>query len=123
MAFILKQKATYTWPIVLLIPVDGGTRQKHTFDGEFRRLPQSRINEIIKVARATELGRLDDDEMLDDKAAAREILVGWSGVLDEDNNEIPFSEASLAQLLELPTIAGQIIKAWFNSMDVAKKPT
>lgn len=123
MAFILKQKTSYTWPIVLLIPVDGGTRQKCTFDGELKRLPQSRINEIIKLARAAELGRLDDDEMLDDKAAAREILIGWSGVLDDDNNEIPFSEAALNQLLEIPTVAGQIIKAWFNSMDVAKKTT
>jgi len=123
MAFILKQKATYVWPIVLFIPVDGGTRQKATFDGEFRRLPQSRINEIIKVARAGELGRLEEDEMLDDKTAAREILVGWSGVLDDENQEIPFSETSLSQLLEIPTVAGQIIKAWFNSMDVAKKTT
>lgn len=121
MAFVLKQSATYNWPVPLTIPVDGGKKEKHTFDGEFRRLPQTRINEIIKLARAMELGRVDDDDVLDDRAAAREILCGWSGVLDDAGKEIPFSEAALAQLLEIPTVAGQIIRAWFNSMELAKR--
>jgi hypothetical protein len=120
MAFVLKQTASYTWPVPLLIPVDGGRREKHSFDAEFRRLPQTRINEIIKLARALELGR-EDDEALDDKTAAREILIGWAGITDDAGKEVPFSESALEQLLEIPTIAGQIIRAWFNSMEVAKK--
>lgn len=120
MAFVLKQSASYSWPVPLLIPVDGGRREKFSFDAEFKRLPQSRINEIIKLARALEMGR-GDDETLDDKSAAREILIGWSGVVDDSGKDIPFSEAALEQLLELPTIAGQIVMAWFKSMEVAKK--
>ncbi len=120
MAFVLKQTASYTWPVPLLIPVDGGRREKHSFDAEFKRLPQSRINEIIKLARALELGR-GDDESLDDKTAAREVLIGWTGITDDAGKEVPFSESALAELLEIPTIAGQIIRAWFNSMEVAKK--
>lgn len=120
MAFVLKQSATYKWPVPLVIPVDGGRKEKHTFDGEFRRLPQSRINEIIKLARAMELGRVDDEEALDDKEAAREILAGWSGVTDDEGKDIPFSDTALSQLLEIPTVAGQIIRAWFNSMELAK---
>ena len=120
MAFVLKQSASYTWPVPLLIPVDGGRREKHSFDAEFKRLPQSRINEIIKLARALELGR-GDDESLDDKTAAREVLIGWAGITDDAGNELPFSESALAELLEIPTIAGQVIRAWFNSMEVAKK--
>lgn len=120
MSFVLKQTASYTWPVPLLIPVSGGRREKYSFDAEFRRLPQSRINEIIKLARALELGRADD-EMLDDKTAAREILLGWSGITDDNGKDVPFSEAALDQLLEIPTVAGQIIRAWFNSMDVAKR--
>ena len=120
MAFVLKQTASYTWPVPLLIPVDGGRREKHSFDAEFKRLPQSRINEIIKLARALEMGR-GDDESLDDKSAAREVLIGWTGITDDAGKELPFSESALAELLEIPTIAGQIIRAWFNSMEVAKK--
>jgi hypothetical protein len=121
MAFVLKQSATYTWPITVIIPMDGGRRDKHTFDGEFRRLPQSRINEIIKLARAAERGRLNDDEELLDQDAAKEILAGWSGVVDDDAKEIPYSENALAQPLDIPTVAGQIVRAWFDSLDVAKR--
>jgi len=121
MAFVLKQSASYTWPITLIIPVDGGRREKYTFDGEFRRLPQTRINEIIKVARAMERNRGNDDEMLEDQDAAREILMGWSGVVDDDGKDIPFSESALGQMLEIPTVAGQIVKAWFESLDTAKR--
>lgn len=121
MAFVLKQSDTYTWPITLVLPVDGGRREKHTFDGEFKRLPQTRINEIVRQARAMERGRLNEDEVLEDQDAASEILVGWSNVVDDDGNEIPFSTKSLDQLLEIPTVAGQIVRSWFESLEVAKR--
>ena len=121
MAFVLKQSATYTWPITLVLPIDGGRREKHTFDGEFRRLPQTRINEIIRLARLQERGKLADDEELQDQDAAREILVGWSGVTDDDGKDVPFSEAALSQLLEIPTVAGQVVRTWFDSLEVAKR--
>lgn len=120
MAFVLKQSPTYKWPIPLVLPTDGGRREKHTFDGEFRRLPQSRINEVIRLARLQERGKVDDEE-LQDGDLAREVLAGWSGVTDDDGKEIPFSETALGQLLEIPTVAGQIIRAWFDSIEVAKK--
>lgn len=120
MSFVLKQSPTYKWPIPLVLPTDGGRREKHTFDGEFRRLPQSRINEVIRLARLQERGKLDDEE-LQDGDLAREVLAGWSGVTDDDGKEIPFSETALGQLLEIPTVAGQIIRAWFDSIEVAKK--
>lgn len=121
MAFVLKQSNTYTWPIALVLPVDGGRRDKHTFDGEFKRLPQTRINQIVRLARASERGRLNDDEELLDQDAAKELLAGWSGVIDDDGKEIPFSDSALAQLLEIPTVAGQIVRAWFESIDTAKR--
>lgn len=121
MAFVLKQSNTYTWPVALVLPVDGGRRDKHTFDGEFKRLPQTRINQIVRLARASERGRLNDDEELLDQDAAKELLAGWSGVIDDDGKEIPFSDSALAQLLEIPTVAGQIVRAWFESIDTAKR--
>jgi hypothetical protein len=121
MAFVLKQSATYTWPITLVLPVDGGRREKHTFDGEFRRLAQARIDEIRRIAKLQELGKLDPEEELHDPEAAREILAGWSGVVDDDGKEVPFSDAALNQLLEIPTVAGQIVRTWFESLEVAKR--
>lgn len=121
MAFVLKQSPTYLWPIPLVLPVDGGRREKHTFDGEFRRLPQSRINEIIRIARLQERGTVDQEDVIEDQEAAREILAGWSGVIDDEGKEVPFSDAALNQLLEIPTVAGQIVRTWFESLEVAKR--
>lgn len=121
MAFVLKQSTTYTWPIQIVLPTDGGRKEKFTFDGEFRRLSQTRINELRRVARAMELGRVSDEEELVDQDGAREVLAGWSGVVDDDGKEIPFTESALAQLLEIPNVAGQILKAWFESIEVAKR--
>jgi hypothetical protein len=123
MSFILKQTASYVWPITLVLPVDGGRREKHTFDGEFRRLPQTRINEIMRLARLQERNELEQGEELLDQDAAKELLCGWSGVTDDDIKEIPFSEAALDQLLDIPTVAGQIVRIWGESLEVAKKPT
>lgn len=121
MSFVLQQSESYSWPITIILPVDGGRREKHTFEGEFKRLPQTRINEIVRQARAMERGRLSEDEVLEDQDAATEILIGWSNVVDDEGNEIPFSAKALAQLLEIPTVAGQIVKVWFESLEVAKR--
>jgi hypothetical protein len=121
MAFVLKQSTSYTWPIPLVIPVDGGRKETHTFDGEFRRLPQSRINELLTLARNVELGKADPDEM-EDIQTAKEMLIGWSGVLDDAGKEVPFSDLALSQLLDLPGIAGQIVKAFFKSIQSEKEP-
>jgi hypothetical protein len=121
MAFKLQQSATYVWPVKIVLPIDGGKRETHTFDATFRRLPQSRINEIIKLARLQERGRLEDDQELEDQDAAREIMVGWDGVQDDDGKAIPFSEGALTQLVEIPTVAGQIVRAWFGSLAEAKR--
>jgi hypothetical protein len=122
MSFVLKQSASYTWPVPLLIPVDGGRREKHSFDAEFKRLPQDRINQIVKLARGMEKGE-DDNDIDEFLAAAKEIVIDWAGITDDAGKDVPFSEAALDQLLKIPTIAGQIIRAWFDSMEVAKKPT
>jgi hypothetical protein len=121
MAFKLQQSATYVWPVKIVLPIDGGKRETHTFDATFRRLPQSRINEIIKLAKLQERGRLDEDQELEDQDAAREIMTGWDGVQDDEGNAVPFSEGALTQLLEIPTVAGQIVLAWFGSLAEAKR--
>ena len=121
MAFVLKQSATYKWPVTILLPIDGGKKEKHTFDAEFRRLPQSRTEELATQLKMQERSDIDPDQILLMKDAAKEILVGWSGVQDDSGEEIPFSEAALEQVLEIQMVAAQIILGWFNSLEVAKR--
>lgn len=123
MSFVLQQTSSYTWPVSLELPTNGGKKDKSKFTAEFARLPQSKINEIAKRAKAAEYGNASDEEVIDDKTAAKEILVGWAEVVDDDGEEVDFTLANLELLLEIPTAAGQLIAQWLESMELAKKPT
>jgi len=112
MAFVLKQSDAYVWPIAFDLPVDGGRMQRQTFDGEFRRLSQSRI---------TEIGNQIKTEDITDAVLAAEVLIGWNGVTDADGKEVPFSQKSLEQLLDVPMLAAAITLAYFESLQGAKR--
>lgn len=122
MSFVLQQKPTYTWPVVLLIPTDGGQKEKHTFDAVFNRLDQDRINEIVKLARISTRSTYDEEAPeLVDKEVAKEILADWKGIVDDKGEPVPFSSSTVDRLLRLPTVASQIVRTWFESIDVSKK--
>lgn len=124
MAFVLKQSSSYSWPVSFDVPVDGGRHEKQTFDAELKRLPQSRIVEIQESVqkRLVAIQRDEEtDDMINDQEIASEILIGWSGVNDEESNPIPFSEKSKAELLDVPTVTAAIVTAYFNSLQGAKR--
>jgi hypothetical protein len=112
MAFVLKQSDTYSWPVTFDIPVDGGRHERQTFDGEFKRLPQSRIREI---------GQQIESGDVTDAAIAAEVLVGWSGVTDDQGKEVPFSQKALEQMLDVPLLATSVVMAYFTSLQGAKR--
>jgi hypothetical protein len=121
MSFVLKQTATYKWPVKIVLAIDNGKREVSTFDAEFKRLKQSRINELLQQVRDQERGRSENDTLIQDTEIVKELLVGWDGVNDDSGAPIPFSEAALDQLVDIPTVAGQIIKTWFESLQEAKR--
>lgn len=124
MAFVLNQSQSYSWPVSINLPADGGKREKSSFDALFKRLPQSRINEIQQLVqqriKAAERGDELDNGVTDQSIAA-EILVGWSGILDADGDDVPYSEAVKAQLLDVPMMAGALIEAYFTSLVELKR--
>lgn len=123
MAFVLKQSSSYSWPVSVKLPADGGKFEKQTFDAQFKRLPQARINEI-QVDVQTRIKAAERNEPLEggisDQSIADELLVGWSGVVDSDGDEVLFSEALKEQLLDIPTVAAAIIVAYFDSLTGSK---
>ena len=124
MAFVLKQSDSYTWPVSIKLPANGGKRERQTFDAEFKRLPQSRINEIQeevqKRIKAVERNEQPADE-ISDVSIADEILVGWDGIVDGDGEAVPYSKAAKAQLLEVPMLAGALITTYFESLAEQKQ--
>jgi hypothetical protein len=111
MAFVLKQSDNYSWPVTVEIPIDGGRFEKHTFDAQFKRLSQTRIEEIMSEAISGEMK---------DVAVATDILTGWTGITG-DGEPIPYSEKGKADLLDMPLVASSIVKSWMESLAGARK--
>lgn len=111
MPFTLKRDDRFLWPVSFDVPIDGGKFKRETFDAEFRRLSQSRLSEITKQVRSEEVSDLD---------IAREVLVGWAGIKDDDGEDVPFSESAREQLLDVPMLATAIVAKYFESLQGAK---
>jgi len=109
--FKITQTASYSWPVSVNIPTNGGLYEKQTFDGDFKRLADSRLKEIRMAV---------EKEEMTDADFVREVMVGWKGVTD-GTNDVPFSESALAQLLDIPGVSGAIVTAVIESLSGLKR--
>jgi hypothetical protein len=106
--FVLSQKGSYSWPVKIEVPASGGKHDKQSFDAEFKRLPQSRIQELYA------------GEGTSDKKFVSEVLVGWKGIQDEKGEEVPFSQEALEHLMEVPQMAKNIVFSYMESIAGSK---
>lgn len=128
MAFVLAQSATYSWTVAYEMPVDGNRFRRTTFEVIFKRLAQSRIEEILvaqqQMQRAVEL---NDGNLLEVLAQGREhaaeVMAGWSGVKETDDapDDLPFTAKNLKAFLEVPGIASAVLKAYGESLQIGKE--
>lgn len=109
--FVVNQTDSYKWPVIVELPIDGGKFKKENFDAEFKRVPQSRIKEIVKLVESDEMG---------DKELCKEVLVGWKGIQDNAGEELRFSETALDTILDIQGVAKCIVKAFFESISGVK---
>lgn len=109
--FQIVQKDTYWWPVTVELPTDGGRREKHTFEAEFRRMPQTRLDELAGEARSG---------AVEDAVLGNEILVGWRGVSAGDA-ELPFSDTARDRMYALPGARAAVIRAFFESLSGARQ--
>ena len=109
--FVLSQSGSFTWPVKVQLPVSGGKFETQTFDAEFKRLPKSRIDEVILL--------IEKDEIRDTEFC-KEVLVGWKGIQDDKGQEVPFSESARDQLLEVPVVAGALVHSFFGAITGGK---
>ena len=107
--FKLKQSSTFTWPVRIKVPTNGGNYDEQTFDAEFRRLPRPDLEAMF--ARAAT-----------DEEVARAAVVGWAGVVDETGAPVPFSEAAFTAALAVPGVATTIARTFLEALlGVARK--
>ncbi len=102
MTFVLKAPTSYKWPVEYHAPIDGGQRQKMTFDAEF--LPLSPKDAQDRLSNAN------------DVEGAALVLIGWKGITDQDGAEVPFSEEARDRLLAIPMMGSCIMTAYNDSL-------
>lgn len=111
MAFVLKQSETYSWPVSVEFPADGGKTASAKFTVEFKRLPHSRVEELVEAGKSASMT---------DREVCLEVVCGWDGVTDGEE-PVPFSDAALGQMLELTGAIRGILAAWFESLAGAQR--
>ena len=121
MGFKLSTATSYPWPVAGEL---AGTR--YSFTAEFAFLDQERIDYLLvsSAKRAALLKRGEDDPDLEGvtaRAIAAEVLVGWSGVTDDDGEPIDFTAAAADKFLRIQGVAAAITEAWGESLEGAKR--
>ncbi|KMO39611.1 hypothetical protein [Methylobacterium aquaticum] len=108
--FVVASQRLFWWPVTVSIPhpTEAGRQEKHTFDMQFRALPQDEARRIDEERNA-----LPEDEQ-----AARmfdfihQVAVGWRDVVAEDKTDVPFSRELLEQQLQFPWFRDGILRAY-----------
>lgn len=107
--FVITTGSTYKWTVKVAVPVAPETYDDQTFTAEFRRIGKKEIEALTASAETS------------DDSVARAVLVGWEGVQDADGNDVPFSDAAVAQLLDVPGVAYAVVMAFLDSVSGAAK--
>ena len=105
MPFVIDQKPSYKWKVVVKINVDGEVSQE-IFTSHFKNISQSRFKEMIKMV---------EDKQIDDIDVAKEVLLGWEDLVDGEGQEVPFNKSTLNQLLEVRGFATAVGFAFMES--------
>ena len=106
MAFIIKKEKSYTWPITISEPADGGRFNDQKVNVKFKMLSQGRIDEIVKNE-----AEQDADILID-------VLIGWDdgAFNDETGNNLAFNADNKDLILSVPFIRSALVKGFFESI-------
>ena len=125
MAFFLDQSESYSWPVTVKVPQDGGKFRSLTFDAVFQRVSTERQEELGRqlLRQRTRIDIGETDDLLTPRQIASELLVDWEGIKDkegEKGQDVPYSESTKARLLNIPEVVNAILDSWNKSVPEAK---
>ncbi len=102
MEFLLKKKKSFTWPIKFKTPSNG------SYD-------EIQIKIEFKSIRESEMKKIFTDSNENWKEICSKIVVGWTDVLDESGEAIPFNKENFDELLENFGFAAQICTQYMEA--------
>lgn len=103
----------YYYPVEVQIVTDGGVFKKSKFDAQFKRLSKKETKDLFDRFN-------DKDAPMTDDILLEQVLVGWKGIQTPDQQELPFSQSTSEQVLNIQGVSTAITKAWLDSIQGAK---
>jgi hypothetical protein len=91
------------WPVRVRVPVDGGGHRVDTFTVEFRIIGRDRLNELHAQDTTRE-------------AMLREVVVGWSELVNDKGEPLPFLSSTLGLILDVPYVASALLEAYAEAL-------
>lgn len=101
MAFKIALKPTFKARIEVLTPNQKGGHDKSTFMAEFLRTDMEELEEIQSIPQAEVMRRK---------------LVGWSDLIDDEDNPVDFNQENLNALLKIPEAVTALRNAFWTSI-------
>ena len=101
MALVFKKIAEYEWQVTVETP-DKGKFKQETFTAKFKNIGRKAFAKLV--------------EEQDDEDFVKSVLVGWSGVKDDEGNDVPFNDENFEALTDNHFIVKGIIEAFGQSM-------
>lgn len=123
MGFQLTRTPTFSWPVSFREAIDGGRHRQHSFTAIYKRVGQSR-HEEIQIAYQHLKADVSHDvriHTIPTREIAAEILVGWSDIFEDDGTtQISYSAEVKAQLLEVEGLADVLVQTYIEAIEKAK---
>lgn len=106
MAFRLTKTPHFSARVTVLTPTERATFSREAFTVKFRRTD---VDESIELQKLTP------------REAMERVIVGWEEFLDEENQPVPFNDATRWALLSQPHALIAINDAFWNTLAKARE--
>lgn len=100
----LARNPEFTHNVTVRVPVDGG-HSEQTFKARYRVVPWKELT----------AHESDPEEQ------ARQVLIGWEGIVDDDENPIPYSDAARDELLSMMFVRLPVLRTYVEAITSAKR--
>lgn len=102
----------YRWPVKVVVPTDDGKTLTQDFTAVFKRITQTQVEAFTADLIAAKIT---------DKDIVKQVLIGWQNIVDDNGNQVPFSETLRDQILDGAGIATQIGAIFLDSFRTGRE--
>jgi hypothetical protein len=106
MAFRIALTPTYQVRVIVDLPAENGGFEQSEFTAVFKRCSSEEIDELRKLS---------------GKEVVKEVLKGWSDLLDKADQEVPFNETNFKTVMAIPQAAAGLAHHFWTSIFKARE--